>query len=341
MTREVNLGAPKRCGDSSRSIVRSADSPKIHCSFTQLLADCPTVAKHGRFAFVMTLQTLILIANVSLVLIVLGFGLKARTQDATYFFRRPGELVRALLAMGVLLPLFAVALVLIFDLHPAVKIALVVLSISPMPPRFPKTIMGAGGSGSYAIGLLAVAGVAAVVFVPAAMVILGQVFNLPLQMSVVSMSAVVFLTTLLPLGLGIAVNYHAPGLGARSSKPISLIGEIGLWASVVGIVVLLAPAVWTLIGNGTVIAVAIFVLFGVAIGHLIGGPQPENRVALALSTGGRNAGIALAIAQVNFPQVKLAAAAVLLYLLVKPFIMIPYTLWMKRESPVVANQVKA
>ena len=36
-----------------------------------------------------------------------SIGLKASLQDATYLFRRPGELVRALLAMNVLMPLFA------------------------------------------------------------------------------------------------------------------------------------------------------------------------------------------------------------------------------------------
>jgi BASS family bile acid:Na+ symporter len=37
-------------------------------------------------------------------------GLRASLQDATYLFRRPGELVRALLAMNVVMPLFALTL---------------------------------------------------------------------------------------------------------------------------------------------------------------------------------------------------------------------------------------
>lgn len=67
----------------------------------------------------------------SVLLIVFAIGLRASAQDATYLFRRPGELVRAVLAMNVLMPLFAVSLVYMFDLNPAVNIALVALSVSP------------------------------------------------------------------------------------------------------------------------------------------------------------------------------------------------------------------
>ena len=60
----------------------------------------------------MTLQNFILFALVASALLNLfSIGLQASLQDATYLFRRPGELVRALLAMNVLMPLFAVTLI--------------------------------------------------------------------------------------------------------------------------------------------------------------------------------------------------------------------------------------
>ncbi|MGH9882109.1 MAG: hypothetical protein ACRD6N_11795 [Pyrinomonadaceae bacterium] len=97
----------------------------------------------------MTLQTLIPLAlKASIVLLVVGLGLKASLKDATYLFRRPGQLLRALLAMNVLMPLFAVAVAVIFDLTPAVKIALVALAVSPIPPVLPNKAMKAGSHGA-------------------------------------------------------------------------------------------------------------------------------------------------------------------------------------------------
>jgi BASS family bile acid:Na+ symporter len=97
---------------------------------------------------------------------------------------------------------------------------------------------------------------------------------------------------------------------------------------------------WALIGNGTVLGLVAFVLAGLAIGHFLGGPSAANRTSLALATASRHPGIAAVLAQANFPEQKLAMAALLLYLLVNAFGSIPYLLWIKRRQPVVQNQVK-
>ena len=290
----------------------------------------------------MSLQTLIpLLLEVSLFLSVFAIGLKASAKDATYLFRRPGELVRALLAMNVLMPLFAIALVLSFDLHPAVRIALIALSVSPIPPLLSNKVTKAGGAESYTIGLLLAAGLLAIVFVPAAMEILEKVFNVPLQMSLASIAALVFMTVLLPIGLGVAVHWLLPGLAERLAKPIAQIAGIGLLATAAAIMFSAAPSIWSLVGNGTVIALAAFVLAGLAIGHLMGGPEPENRTALAISTASRHPGIAIALAVANRPEQKLTAAAVLLYLLVNALVSMPYLAWIKRRRPDAESQARA
>ena len=95
----------------------------------------------------MDLATLIPLAlKTSIVFIVFGLALNASLDDALYLFRRPRELVRSLLSMNVIMPLFAAAIAVIFGLHPAVKIALLVLAVSPVPPILPKKEIKAGGA---------------------------------------------------------------------------------------------------------------------------------------------------------------------------------------------------
>jgi len=277
----------------------------------------------------MSVTILLLIA--SALLIVFAFGLKAKPQDAIYLFSKPGALVRATLAMGVLMPIFAVAVVSIFDLDPAVKIALVALSVAPIIPIVPTKLLQAGAAESYAMGLLVAAGVLAIVLVPVAMQLLGLVFDLPLRMSAASVATLTFVTVLLPFGLGAAVHRFFPVLAKRIASPISKIAGIAVIVFFFVVFFSAAPAIWTLVGNGTVIAFAAFVLAGQAIGHFIGGPDPGQRAGLALSTGSRHPGVALAIAQVNFPDQTLATAAVLLYLLVTALVSIPYLRWAKHR----------
>ena len=71
---------------------------------------------------------ILLMLKASIMLSVFAIGLKATFADATFLFRRPSHLLRALLSMNVLMPLAAWALAAPFDLHPAVKITLLVIS---------------------------------------------------------------------------------------------------------------------------------------------------------------------------------------------------------------------
>jgi len=290
----------------------------------------------------MSLQTLILfVLKASILLNVFAIGLKAGVHDATYMFRRPGKLAKALLAMNILMPLFAVAFVLAFHLKHAVEVALVALAVSPVPPILPRKLRKAGATESDTIGLLVAVGILAIVFVPAAMEILERVFNVPLRMTFASVAALVFITIILPLALGIAVHTLAPVAADRLVNPIAKIASIALLLSAVVILFSGAPAIWELTGNGTLVAIAAFVLVGLLIGHFVGGPKPENRTGLALATASRHPGIAIALAVANFPEEKLAISAVLLYLLVNILVSIPYHILTKRKTQEVVTEVKA
>jgi len=290
----------------------------------------------------MSLQTLILfVLKASILLNVFAIGLKAGVHDATYMFRRPGKLAKALLAMNILMPLFAVAFVLAFHLKHAVEVALVALAVSPVPPILPRKLRKAGATESDTIGLLVAVGILAIVFVPAAMEILERVFHVPLRMTFASVAALIFITIILPLVLGIAVHTLAPVAADRLVNPIAKIASIALLLSAVVILFSGAPAIWELTGNGTLVAIAAFVLVGLLIGHFVGGPKPENRTGLALATASRHPGIAIALAVANFPEEKLAISAVLLYLLVNILVSIPYHILTKRKTQEVVTEVKA
>src|SRR5262245_34819053 len=133
----------------------------------------------------MTLASLIvLVLKTSIFLTVLSFSLNATLQDATYLFRRPAKLARAVVSMNIVMPMFAVSIVLLFDLHQAVRIALVALSVSPVPPFLPTKALKSGGRSCYTIGLLAAAAMLAIVFIPLTLMLLERVFGVPLEMPV-------------------------------------------------------------------------------------------------------------------------------------------------------------
>jgi BASS family bile acid:Na+ symporter len=81
----------------------------------------------------------------------------------------------------------------------------------------------------------------------------------------------------------------------------------------------------------------IFTLAGLGIGHVLGGPDPDHSVDLALSTACRHPAIALTIATTNFPNERFGAI-ILLYLLVNAIVGIPYVKWQRRQ---IADAVQA
>lgn len=93
----------------------------------------------------------------SIMLTVLGFGLQATHEDLLFVIRRPRILLLSLAGMFVIMPLFAVLTTRLISFNPALVTALIVLSISPVPPLLPKRISKSGGIAPYGLGLMVTA----------------------------------------------------------------------------------------------------------------------------------------------------------------------------------------
>jgi BASS family bile acid:Na+ symporter len=281
----------------------------------------------------MTAAMLVMLAlRTSIFLIVFSLGLRATRADLLYLVSRPGRLSRTLLAMAVVMPLVAVGLSLAFNLHPAVKTALVALSLAPVPPILPRKELKAGGHGSYVIGLLAAAALLSIVFIPVAEHFLRRLFDVGVDRPPTMVIGLVAVTVLVPLLAGTLARRLAPALAGRLASPLNTFATILL---VLTCLVLLLHS-WKvglpLIGNSNVLVIAVFVVIGLIVGHLLGGPEPENRVVLALSTASRHPGVAMAIASTMSPDEKLTIGAILLYLLVNTLISIPYVRWARARE---------
>jgi len=274
-----------------------------------------------------------LVLKASIFLNVFAFALNAHFADATYLFRNPGLLLRAVLSMNVVMLLTAIALSLAFDLHPATKIALVTLSMSPVPPILPKKAFKAGGTEPYVIGLLTAAALLSIVFVPLSLELVQRIAGIPMGMSPIAVASIVILTVLAPLLLGVAFRALAPRLAVRISKPLAIVAFLILLVGSVPILIAIGSQVWALVGSGAVIAMTAFVVVGLLTGHVLGGPDPENRRVLALATSSRHPGLAIAIAHANFPQQKLTMGAVIMYLLLSIIVSVPYMKWSEKQQP--------
>ncbi|HMD22064.1 MAG TPA: hypothetical protein VKH40_17195 [Alloacidobacterium sp.] len=271
------------------------------------------------------------VLKASIMLTLFGFGLQATRQDLLYLLRRPRMLALSLVAMFVVMPLFAILMTGVAHLNQAVVVALIALSISPIPPLLPKKVNKSGGLASYGLGLMVTAASFSIVFVPLATYLLGKYFNRPFAMAPGAVAKLIVLSVLVPLAAGILFRKFAPATAGRIADPLVKFAGIVLLAGVLCILTFALPTAWSLVGDGTMIALIAFIVVGLVVGHILGGPDPDERVTLALSTACRHPALALAIAGTNVPEEHHVLSAVLLYTLLNALLTIPYVALQRRK----------
>jgi bile acid:Na+ symporter, BASS family len=256
--------------------------------------------------------------------------MRASLNDLFCLFRRPGLLMRALLSMFVIMPVVAVLMVKSFDLDPVIKVALVVLSVSPIPPLFPKKAFKSGGEASFTFGLLAAIPLLSIVAIPLVFVLFNIVFTREAKFSESWIVQTILVKILLPLVIGMALRYFAPALSERYGHIVEKAGGILLLASFLPVLILILPTIWSLIGIPEILAIVFFALAGAASGYFLGGPNPNERFVLAMATATRHPGIAITLAITNAAETpkKLLVAAVVLYLIVSAIAVTPFLKWL-------------
>jgi BASS family bile acid:Na+ symporter len=271
----------------------------------------------------------ILALKISIPMQVFAIGLGATWDDAVYLFRRPGLLAKSILARNIAVPIIAVLLIKTFPFYAAIAITLGVLAVTPAPPLLPKSQLKGGPHSSYVLGLLVSQSLLAIVLVPVTLECMNWMLGSRAHFPLAHVAVLIAQTILIPLAAGMLASRFLPKL-LRFAPTILVVGTVLLILGLIPLLFLGWKAFGALAGNGSMLAIAIFIGASIAAGHLLGGPQQRDRTALGIVTSARHPGIAVAIAEANYPdQSRLVAGAVVIYLLLRVLLLIPYANWQR------------
>jgi bile acid:Na+ symporter, BASS family len=237
---------------------------------------------------------LMLLLKASVVVTIVAVGAGAAPSDVTWLWRQPRLLARSLVAMYLLVPLFAFALVQLFPVGLGVKAALLVLAVSSGAPLLPKKLKSLG-SKEYIFSLLVTSSIVAIVAVPIWIALLTAYFDVSVELSFGTVALAIAKAILLPIAVGMLLHVLAPSTCERLSDPLIRFASLAL---VVSGIVLLAVE-WKLlldIGWRGVLALSSLLIVALAIGHWLGGPDADDRKALAIACATRHVGIAVVVA---------------------------------------------
>ena len=166
----------------------------------------------------------------------------------------------------------------------------------------------------------------------------GRYFGVDAHIAPRQIAAVVFVSAIAPLAAGILVRHFWPDLAESIARPASITATVLLVLAVLPVLFQMSGAIWALVGDGMLVALVLFAVIGLAVGHILGGPDPDDRTVLALATCTRHPGIALTIASLNFPGQKASVLAVILcHLVIGGLLAVPYNMWRRRREAATNN----
>ncbi len=238
--------------------------------------------------------------------------------------RSPGLLLRGLLCVLAIVPAAGFAAGFAFGLGPPEQVGVALMAIAPGAPLALRRALGSGGDAGFAPTLQITVAMLAILAMPVWVAIGNALLGTNGFVNVADVAKQVIIAQLLPLGVGALMAAFAPARAVRIGALLGKIGAVLLIAMVVGQVLdlhklILAARPWT------IAAAAATTLAALAAGHLLGGPAPETRHAVAIAGSLRNAGLALLVAAANNAR-PAVQVAIVTYLLIAVVIVTIYIL---------------
>jgi BASS family bile acid:Na+ symporter len=256
----------------------------------------------------------ILLVEVSLALIVCSVGLQARWSDLFTALRRPGALLRAFLAVNVIVPLAAAATAMMLPIEPVLRVGLVAMAIAPISPSVAGNLHKPGVDPSQALAVYAALLLLSTAAVPATLALLRLLGTSATIVPTGEIVRLAILSGLVPLFAGLALASFWPDHARRLAPIAALTGNLMLVPAMPAIAWHFRSEILALLGSGLPAAILVTMSAGLAAGHWLGGPSPAGRNALAIAAISRHPGIAALIIRANFDDGR-AMLVVVLFML--------------------------
>jgi BASS family bile acid:Na+ symporter len=167
----------------------------------------------------------------------------------------------------------------------------------------------------------------AIVTVPAWAAILAPLYGLTSHLTPAHLAPVVTTSFLAPLALGMVLRLPLRSVAEWLSERILQIG--GAVLAICSLVLLAANGELLFeAGSPFLATLAMMTVGALVVGHVTGGPEPDDRTALAVCCSTRHVGIAVLVAaSVPGPRTAVLVAA---YIVVSAVVSIPYLRWRRK-----------
>ena len=275
----------------------------------------------------------------ALATVMLGMGLSLLPVDFKRITRYPKAVAVGTVCQILLLPLIGALIALVVPMQPGIAVGLIILAVCPGGPSSNLVTYLAKGDVALSVSLTAVSSVITVFTIPLSSNLALQYFlgtNTEIALPIGSTMLQIFLITLLPTVIGMAIRQQFPDTARRLEKQMSRLAT-GLLALI--IVLLLVsegsrlPGFLVQVGIGVVLLNLLAMLTGFLAGKAFRLSQPQQ-ICIAIEVGIQNGTLAIAITAglLNNLDMAVPAAVYSLFMYVTGFGAILYGRQASRSS---------
>jgi BASS family bile acid:Na+ symporter len=273
-----------------------------------------------------------IVAAATLFTVMFDLGLAIVPGEFRWVLQHPAELVKGLFCVLIAVPVIALVVTRGLDLPRSAEVGIVLMAISPGAPVALRRSLGAGGHRAFAPALQIAVAILAVVSMPLWIAALDEYYGARAFVGPQHLARQVFMAQLLPLSLGMITRRMSARGAAWLEPKLRRVGS----ALLILLLVLVLIDIWqVVIGAGWRVSLAIVLVtaLALAVGHLLGAPEPATRTAMAICSAARNPGLALLVVTLNGAPPAITAT-VLAYVVISALTVIPYVAWRRRAAAV-------
>lgn len=251
----------------------------------------------------------------ALAIVMLGMGLSLVPEDFKRITRDPKAVVVGTVCQVLLLPLIGTLITLVVPMQPEIAVGLLVLAVCPGGPSSNLITYLAKGDVALSVTLTAVSSIVTVFTIPlftnlALQHFLGESAAIALPIGTTTLQ--IFLITLLPTVIGMAIRYQFPGTARRLERQMSRLAA-GLLALVIVLLLIKEgsklPGFLVQVGVGVLLLNLVAMLTGFLAGKVFRLPLAQQ-ICIAIEVGIQNGTLAIAITAglLNNPDMAVPAA---------------------------------
>ena len=242
-------------------------------------------------------------------IIMFGMGLTLKAKDFAIVFKKPIPVIIGILAQYIIMPVVAFALAKLLNLSPELAAGLVLVGACPGGTASNVMVYLAKGDVPLSVAMTSCSTLLAPILTPLVLLLFAGEW-IPVDAGSMFLSIVQVI--IIPIVLGILINYFLPKAVEKSTEALPLV-------SVVAIVTIVAAVVSgnrdTIATTGALLFVAVILhnVFGLLFGYLVGaltGLDVTQRRAISIEVGMQNSGLGASLATTYFSPATALPSAV-------------------------------